>query len=466
MTSHVLLRASLAVFACAVTACGGGESSDRRREPPAPFRVEIHDETLRKILPAARGVLAFREPTGGALTEHWVERSLAWFDEAGAPLAELRAPASELFVDAVTHPSGEATLFLAGPDGCSLRRYSAAGTPLGTSRVDEPDLVTDPTDVTEQPIIPWNVGACQPTEIRETGRLAADGEHVYLVNRGGSSGTLLFRYAYEGGAFLRTLRVPLFPRHAAPLPTGIAASHRVLRSTHWSFIPRVSVDDAGRARVLFVLGSGAAVDVYNRFAATRVADTAAAVILTVDKDGAISGTRELARGLVWPGHVAEVEAFRWLRGGVVLTGRVAPAPLPDDGRGWNGFLLHWVDGAEAPQLAVHLDVDGGDAFSDVASAGSGWVVAGRSGYWQNPRGASISEEARSELLALDASGRLIRRADLPQGLRHNAALSLTESSSSGHFFVGGLTNGPGSHSADSDPALLRADGWLERIVLK
>jgi hypothetical protein len=420
---------------------------------------------VRSVWATSTGVLAFREPTGGALTEHWVTRSLAWLDDAGVQLAELRAGDGELFIDAVTHPSGEATLFVVEPGGCALRRYSPFGKLLASTPVSEPDLPTDPTDTSEQPIVPWNVGGCQPTEIRESGRLAADGEHVYLVNRGGSSGTLLFRYVHERGTFTPALRVALFPRHAAPLPTGIAASHRVLHSTHWSYVPRVVVDDAGQARVLLVFGGGTSHDVYNRFASTPVSDTAAAVVLTVDRRGVVVGARELPRGLAWPGHVADIEAMRWLRGGLVLAGRVAPAPLPEDGRGYNGFLARWVDERVEAQLAVNQDVEGGDAFSDVAVLEEGWVVAGRSGYWQNPRGASISEEARSELLVLDASGHVRRRLDIAGSVRHNAALSIAHSGAgSSHLFVGGLMNGPGSHSADGDPALLRADGWLERLI--
>ncbi len=464
MRFHPCFKAASVVLSAGLLACAGAPSDELSREPAPGFRYEAQNETVRSVLPTSSGALALREPTGGALTEHWVARSLAWFDEAGALLAELRATDDELFVDAVTHPSGEATLFVVDRRGCSLRRYSSSGTLLGSTPVSDPDLATDPTDTSAEPVIPWNVGGCQPTEIRESGRLAADGEHVYLVNRGGSSGTLLFRYVHERGTFTSALRVALFPRHAAPLPTGIVASHRVLHSTHWSYVPRVAVDDAGQARVLLVFGGGTSHDVYNRFAPAPVSDTAAAVVLTIDRGGAVVGSLELARGLAWPGHVAEIEGMRWLRGGVVLVGRVAPAPLPEDGRGWNGFLVRWLDESPQAQLAASQDIDGGDAFSDVAAVDQGWVVAGRSGYWQNPRGASISEEARSEVLVLDSSGSVRQRLEIPQGLRHNAALSIAQSRAGSHLFVGGLMNGPGSHSADGNPALLRADGWLQRIT--
>ena len=225
---------------------------------------------------------------------------------------------------------------------------------------------------------------------------------------------MLFRFTYGAGAFTRTLRRPLLPRHAAPMPTGIIASHRVLRQSHWSYVPRVVVDDVGRAR-----GGG-------------------------HRGPTLAARRRL-----------------------VLVGRVSTAPLPEDGHGWNGFLVHLVDGETAPRLRVEVDLERSAALSDVAAHGeAGWVVAGRSGYWQNPRGASISEEATSELLLLDGAGAVHRRRTLPQGARHNAALGLAPlPGRAKRYLVGGLSNGPGSHSADGDPALLQADGWLLRAAL-
>jgi hypothetical protein len=223
----------------------------------------------------------------------------------------------------------------------------------------------------------------------------------------------------------------------------------VLRSTHWSYVPRAVIDDAGRARVLIVFGGGAAREVWNGFAATPVAESAIGIVITVERDGALGAVRELPRGLLRPQSVTDIEGLRWLRGGLVLVGRNAPAPLPEDGLAWDGFIVHLVDGETAPRLGALVDLDGAAALSDVAAAGvSAWLVAGRSGYWQNPHGASISEEAASELAVLDAAGAVVRRLELPQGRRHNGALSIAASgaargAAAGAYFVGGLTNGPG-----------------------
>jgi hypothetical protein len=455
MSARSYLIAFLVAAACNHEPTSGIEPDAGPSDGAVDVRVELEGETARAVLPLAGGAVAFLEPTGGALTEVHVARALTWFDAAGAAVTRRAAASGELYVDVVVHPSGEATLFVVDGEGCALRRYSASGELLAQGRLDEMDLVSDPTFEEWPPIIPWNLGGCQPTEIRETGRLAADGEDVYLVNRGGSSGTVLFRFGYAGGEFARTLRRPLFPRHGSGLPIGIVASHRVLRSTHWSYIPRLTVDDAGRAHVLLVVGGGSSPEVWTAFAEEPLPEDTAAILIAVSRAGAVEEVRALPRGLAWPGHVAEIETVRWLRGRVVLAGRVAPAPLPESGFGWDGFIF------EVGGLAAKIDVDRGDVISDVDVHGDGWIAAARSGYWQNPRGASISEEARAEVLLLDAAARVTRRIELPQGPRHNGALSVALVGD--QVWAGGLANGPGSHSADGNPAMLEADGWVARF---
>lgn len=477
MTLLSALKPAAVLGVLLLAACGG---EDGRPDDPGPgeqpaaltpFTRALPGDTTRGVLPLPRGVLLFREPIGGGLVETDVRRALTWVDAAGAPVAEVRAGETELFLDVATHPSGEATLFLRAGDTCALRRYGADGALLGTQVVADTDLPTDPLFTGWDPDASWAPGACQPLSIRETARVAADGEAVYLVNRGGSHGVVLFRFAWEGGAFTRTLRQPVFPRHGAPRPTIIMASHRVLRATHWSFVPRLVVDDAGQARVVLTLGSGAAHEVFNAtYPQAPVPDDARVAVLTVTRTGELRGVRHVERGdaRAQAASILDVEGVRWLRGGLVLVGRTASAPAPADGLGWDGFLLHLVDGEAAPRARLVVDVDRGDVLSDVAAHGeAGWLVAGRSGYWQNPGGASISEEARAELLVLDGAGAVVRRLELPQGPRHNAALSVVPSGSgAGVYDVGGLSNGAGSHSADSDPALLQADGWVVRLAVE
>jgi hypothetical protein len=468
------MRRVLPLLCALAAACGGGGEdpqvfvdagvSDAPPVSGGPLRVDVTGETVRAVLPLPAGALLFREPTGGGLVEADVRRTLTWIDAAGATVAERRAAAGELFVDVAAHPSGEATLLVAEDDGarCALWRFGPTGARLFTTPLDETDLATDPTQTPWDPTVPWRVGACQPTGIRENARVAADGEAVYTLNRGGSSGTVLFRHARGAGGLERTLRQPLFPRHPASSPIGILASHRVLRSWHWSYVPRLVVDDDGRARALFIFGGGASPEIWALHSGEEVPELAVGMILTVERDGDVVGRRVIPRELLGAQRVTEVEGIRWLRGGVALVGRNAPAPLPESGEGWDGFLVHYIDGEAAPRLAARVDLAAATVLSDVAPLGeTGWLVAGRAAYWQNPHGASISEPAASALVTLDAAGAVVREIALPQGPRHNGALSIAPEGGD-RFLVGGLANGPGSHSADGDPAKLAADGWVQR----
>ncbi|AKU96104.1 hypothetical protein AKJ09_02768 [Labilithrix luteola] len=54
---------------------------------------------------------------------------------------------------------------------------------------------------------------------------------------------------------------------------------------------------------------------------------------------------------------------------------------------------------------------------------------------------------------------------LPDGPRHSEARGVVNLPD-GRFLVTGMLDGPGTHSADGDPSLLRANGFLVERVLK
>jgi hypothetical protein len=107
-----------------------------------------------------------------------------------------------------------------------------------------------------------------------------------------------------------------------------------------------------------------------------------------------------------------------------------------------------------------VDIDRGDVILDVAGLPDGRVLlAGSTGYVQNPTGGSISEDAAPLLAILPATGVAVQRIAIVAGPRHNQVRTLTRWQD--HWLVGGLQNGPGTHSADADPALLTCDGYLK-----
>lgn len=106
-----------------------------------------------------------------------------------------------------------------------------------------------------------------------------------------------------------------------------------------------------------------------------------------------------------------------------------------------------------------VDVDRGDVLFDVAALPSGRFLAlGTTGYVQNPSGASISEAAQPLLVLLNADGSLAQNLGFIGGARHNQLTTIAPLN--GHWILGGMINGPGTHSGDANRELIVADGFL------
>jgi hypothetical protein len=108
-----------------------------------------------------------------------------------------------------------------------------------------------------------------------------------------------------------------------------------------------------------------------------------------------------------------------------------------------------------------IDVDRGDVLFDVATLPSGrYLALGTTGYVQNPSGASISEAAQPLLALLNADGSLAQNLGYPGGTRHNQLTTIAPLN--GGWIVGGMINGPGTHSGDANRDLIAADGFLRQ----
>src|SRR4029079_16599638 len=138
-------------------------------------------------------------------------------------------------------------------------------------------------------------------------------------------------------------------------------------------------------------------------------------------------------------------------------GRVL-SEVRSDGSGWNAFTAFvGHDGDPGPYDVV--DVDSGDVLFDMGVLPSGrYLALGTTGYTQNPSGASISEAAQPLLVLLNADGSLAQNLAYVGGARHNQLTTIA--SWSGGWLLGGMVNGPGTHSGDADHALIFADGFL------
>ena len=156
----------------------------------------------------------------------------------------------------------------------------------------------------------------------------------------------------------------------------------------------------------------------------------------------------------------ELHGLRATDGGFVLTGRVRTAVRPDGG-GWDAWFAAIASSGNVDAYRV-VDVDRGDVLFDAVALGDGRHVAlGTTGYVQNPGGASISEDTQPLLVLLDRDGALLQRVSLPDGPRQDQLRTIV--AFEGRWFVGGMRNGPGTHSGDGQPQLISADGYLKEM---
>jgi hypothetical protein len=154
---------------------------------------------------------------------------------------------------------------------------------------------------------------------------------------------------------------------------------------------------------------------------------------------------------------AELHGVRATPRRFVLVGRVL-SEVRSDGTGWNAFTASVGRDGNPGQYNV-VDVDRGDVLFDVAALPGGrYLALGATGYVQNPSGESISEAAQPLLVLLNSDGSLAQKLGYAGGARHNQLTTIAPLN--GRWLLGGMVNGPGTHSGDADPKLIVADGFL------
>jgi hypothetical protein len=167
--------------------------------------------------------------------------------------------------------------------------------------------------------------------------------------------------------------------------------------------------------------------------------------------------RRLGSTVVDTKQRAELHGLRASSHGFALVGRVLSEVRPD-GTGWDAFAASVAQDGSLDAYNV-VDVDRGDVLFDIAQLNSGrYLALGTTGYVQNPAGESISEVAQPLLVLLGPDGALVQNLGFPGGPRHNQLTTIVRGA--GGWLLGGMVNGPGTHSADTDRALLVADGFL------
>jgi hypothetical protein len=284
-------------------------------------------------------------------------------------------------------------------------------------------------------------------------RLAPVGEDVLIAYRSGRNAVIVQLLTHAGGQFQgrwRTLVEPGVWINRVRLTSGTFDPFASL-DNQWHLA--IDADPQGRSAIAVSLGGTDLPQGHSEYFGEPLDPNlvSGAIITVLDAGGA------RLRATPVDTHVlSEVHGIRWARDAFILAGRLR-TEVRADGGGWDGFIAP-VGSDYSTQLQV-LDFNLGDVIFDVAALGDGrLVLAGSTGYVQNPSGGSISEAAEPLLAVLPSVGAAPQRVLIPAGPRENQIR--TVGAWHDQWLIGGVVNGPGTHSADSDPALLTWDGFL------
>lgn len=380
------------------------------------------------------------------------DRYVVFLDGDGSEVARFTpAPGREL-LDVAVHTSGEATALEASDDGYWLVRLDRAGARLRETLLEDDAIYTDP---------PAMNGVESRSRIEtvthDTGRIVASTEGVLVATRTGRHSVVAYGVAFDPATgYAPSWRTLVVPAHHIE-PTGLrGGSYDTFGQLDAPYAVHLVRDGHG---IAYVGVQHARLDAG---ALLRAFETVFGEDLTTDPDFLDVFVTRLTRsgkrlGISVVGTPEDDQLYGLRAGdsGAIAVGR--SEIWNAQGTGFEAFAAH-VD-ALGHVTVDRFDVDRGDIAFDAMRTSSGEVVVvGASGYSQNPHGASISEESHPFARARNGDATSVT-IPLPDGPRHGEArfvLPLED----GRLLVGGMLDGPGTHSADGDEAHLHARGFV------
>jgi hypothetical protein len=328
----------------------------------------------------------------------------------------------------------------------------------GSIRSDQPFL--DPAAATD-PFFDYAGGikddtALQPALMHDAARLAPLGESLAVVLRTGRNAIVAYRLDPDAsGAYRLSWRTLVEPGSSILFEGITSGSFDVFGQLQNHLRIYVDVDTTGTLAVGVV--NAQMLNFTFRAHAEYFREPIAASVGVLLTRVASADGRRLGSTAVDTHDPSELHGVRSTPSGFLLVGRVLSEVRPDE-TGWNAFTAFvGHDGAPGPYSVV--DVDRGDVLFDVAPLPSGrYLALGTTGYVQNPSGESISEAAQPLLVLLNNDGSLDQNLGYTGGARHNQLTTIAPLN--GHWLLGGMINGPGTHSGDTQRELIVADGFL------
>jgi hypothetical protein len=443
-----------------LSACGGGGGAGSEPPPPpAPLALATPGVAAMKTRANGNGWVLLTEKLRGLENTTTPDRRLIVSTDGRQAGTPITAPAGWSLIDFAVHPSGQLSVVLSTNKTLRLQRRSANGTLIGESDFTDAQAPTDP--YLGDPLQVRDSNSLQPHATRDAVRIAPLGEDLVIALRTGRNAVVAHRLAHSGsGQFTRAWRTLVEPGvyiGAIGLTSGTFDPFNSL-DNQWKL--SLDVDAQGRSAIAVNLGTTELAEGhaqhFNEPVVRQVENGALATQLSAQ------GQR-LGATVINTMQRSEVHALRWAGDQLLVAGRVRTTN-PADGAGWDAYLARLPAGGGAGGSVQVLDFGRGDVILDVAPTSDGrLVLAGATGYSQNPAGGSISEDAQPLLALVPAAGGNATRMNAAAGARHNQVRSLAPWQ--GRWLIGGFENGPGTHSADTDPDKLTADGHLRDRTL-
>jgi hypothetical protein len=460
MALHRLL--SPFVLAFSLAACQSNIDDPETTEPGRTYPSELRFEggfVKKAFVRQGAGYAVLLEPPLSLRVDFGLpRRELRFLDWHGA-IQELvgSAPEREL-LDVAQHPSGAFSAIFASRQGYKLVRLSAAGEVLGETPISDPEIDRD-------------LPALQPGAAtgpigwysHDTGRVAAHGENLVVATRTGRDSVIAYRFDFGDGGFRMNQRALVMPAIYIS-PVGLTGgTYDTFGQVEGSHTVHLDVADDGLAYVGVRhpgLGAEQIPEVLKQVFGETVAgepDSLDVYVVRVSPDG-----RRLGTSVVSTPEDDEIYGLRALDGRAYVLGR--NEHWNQQGTGFEALVAR-VDAETGAASVREFDVQRGDIAFDVAPAPDGGVlIVGSSDYDQNPHGASISEHSQSFARWVSAEG-VPHVVGVENGKRHNEARYVVRLDDDSYLF-GGMLDGPGTHSADRDPSLLRASGFLTEVEIE
>lgn len=408
---------------------------------PWPQQAGDRDLGLRQIVrrteEGTREVL-WSAPAGARLTSAVVSKELSW---------------AAVFVDADRRPG------LARGDRQGLHFQQL---------IDAPGLAADPAAwFGSLPPDALRVGLLSEDSLRIAG--SVDAPVVSLHSEHGA--ILAFRFRWSGGQYEATPYTLISPALLQTPYLPIDASYDSFDAVVHDFGTRLASADSGAAYVALP-ASAARLRRHNQVFGTQLQPLRSDADLSnrpsdllvsrIHADGHIEWTRLVGIADV-DDEVYAIAAGPGER--LALVGRTRRERGRDNSE-WH-MSLHTLDAQGGPAHSRIVDLPGNGIAQTVAFTATGALLVGGTADWlQNPSGISLYRQGSPFLLQLDLDsdgqpGEPQQRDDLLPRTSGHAELR-TLAVGSGSLWLGGLENGPLTHTGDNDLSLIRADGWRAR----